>query len=111
MIGPETSIPIPPSSLWNEVVNIRPGSNETVTLNPPIFSWFYAPGNPLNLAVDQNVYFYRFQADYTGTTNPAHVAADLLIIQDGAVAQDHLVLFVLLDFRRHLRRSLPLAVP
>ncbi len=67
VIGTEANVAFPPSANWNELVNISPGSNETVTVNPPLFSWFYAPGNPLNQAVDQNVYFFHLQADYNGS--------------------------------------------
>lgn len=71
VIGTEANVPIPTSAYWSAIVNIRPGNNDMVTVNPPLFSWFYAPGNPLNQAVDMNVYLYRFQADYTGTfTSP-----------------------------------------
>ena len=71
-IGAETSLPpLPPSAQWQSIINLRPGSNETVTLNPPIFSWFASPGLPPYAAYDSNIYRYIFQADYTGAfTNP-----------------------------------------
>lgn len=71
VIGSSANLSLPPSAAWNEIVNILPGSNSTVTINPPLFSWFASPGTPLNEAVDQNLYLYRFQADYNGTfANP-----------------------------------------
>lgn len=71
VIGSEANVTLPPSSAWNYLVPVRPGNNETVTVNPPLFSWLYAPGSPLNSSVDQNVYFFQFQADYDGSfTHP-----------------------------------------
>ena len=71
VIGSEANVTPPPSSAWNYLVTIRPGNHETVTVNPPLFSWLYAPGSPLNSSVDQNVYFFQFQADYDGSfTHP-----------------------------------------
>ncbi|HEX4121053.1 MAG TPA: LamG-like jellyroll fold domain-containing protein [Verrucomicrobiae bacterium] len=62
---------LPTSDQWAGEVNIRPGSNETVALNPPIFGWFGAPGIPEYIPYDTNVYEYIFQADYNGAfTNP-----------------------------------------
>ena len=39
-IGTNVQIPLPASAQWSQYVNVRPGSNETVTINPPLFSWF-----------------------------------------------------------------------
>lgn len=46
-IGGEAVIALPASASWNSVVNVRPGDGETVVLNPPRFSWTYAP-DPAN---------------------------------------------------------------
>jgi hypothetical protein len=64
-LGAETLVPLPPEALWSSLVNLRPGSNETVTLNPPLFSWFYSPTNPAYSSFDSNIYFFRFQVSYT----------------------------------------------
>src|SRR6266700_3747352 len=65
VIGHEAVISLPATALWNGIINLRPGTNETVTLNPPLFSWFYAPGSPTNCAYDKNVYKFQFQASYS----------------------------------------------
>ncbi len=71
LVDSRANISLPTEANWNEIVNIRPASNETVFLNPPIFSWFYSPGNPTNMALDQNIYEYHLQIDYTGAfTSP-----------------------------------------
>jgi hypothetical protein len=41
-IGPEAATALPPSAQYSGVVNVRPGSGEVVSNNPPIFTWFYA---------------------------------------------------------------------
>jgi hypothetical protein len=40
-IGAESAITVPSNAWYSTVVNLRPGNNETVYDNPPIFSWFY----------------------------------------------------------------------
>lgn len=51
VIGAESAVPMPASALWSTVVNNRPGHGETVTLNPPQFSWTYTP-NPRDSDTD-----------------------------------------------------------
>jgi hypothetical protein len=41
VIGPGAHVPLPDSARYNAAINFRPGTNETVTLNPPVFSWPY----------------------------------------------------------------------
>jgi hypothetical protein len=71
VISTNTYLPNSPSLLWNALVNIRPGNGEVVTMNPPLFSWFYSPQPPPCAPLDLNVYQFQFQADYDGTfANP-----------------------------------------
>jgi hypothetical protein len=71
-VGPTTLLaPLPTSAYWAQLVPVCPGSNETVTINPPLFSWFASPALPSYSPYDTNFYEYIFQADYNGTfTNP-----------------------------------------
>src|SRR5205823_34037 len=50
IVADEALIQLPPSANWNMVVNFRPGDGETVSLNPPRFSWTYSstPSNSDN---------------------------------------------------------------
>lgn len=41
-IGNESAVTTPTSAHYSSVLNVRPGDGETVSNNPPIFSWFYA---------------------------------------------------------------------
>jgi hypothetical protein len=39
-IGNEAVVTVPKSAYWSSIVNLRPGDGETVTNNPPQFTWF-----------------------------------------------------------------------
>lgn len=40
-IGSESAVTVPTSAHYSTAMNVRPGMGETVTNNPPIFTWFY----------------------------------------------------------------------
>jgi hypothetical protein len=42
-IGSESVLPLPSSALYGYAVNNRPADHETVSVNPPRFSWSYCP--------------------------------------------------------------------
>jgi hypothetical protein len=59
-VGSESWLSFPASGKFNLHQNTRPRDGETVTINPPRFSWSYTP-SPTNAASDQLVYEYCFQ--------------------------------------------------
>jgi hypothetical protein len=60
VIGRNANIGLPPSAEWSSVVNFRPGDGETVTINPPRFSWSYTP-DPRNSNADTTARMFQFQ--------------------------------------------------
>jgi hypothetical protein len=40
-IGNEAAVTVPTSAHYSTAMNVRPGNKETVSNNPPIFTWFY----------------------------------------------------------------------
>lgn len=53
---------LPKSAEWSVVVNCTPGDNEAVTLDPPVFKWFYRPDPVASVTTYvYPVYRYRFQ--------------------------------------------------
>ncbi len=66
LVGAEARISLPTSAEWNGIVNFRPGNRETVSVNPPQFSWLYSP-NPLQANSDITPRKFAFLI----STNPA----------------------------------------
>lgn len=62
MIGKEAVVGLPERAFYNRVVNFRPENMDTVTLNPPVFSWYYSP-DPTD-GKDERVLAFRFQVAY-----------------------------------------------
>ncbi len=58
---------------WATLVNYHPGHNEEVMLNPPRFTWFYAP----DYTNDLNLKPYEFQFQISSTTNFATPIVDV----------------------------------
>jgi hypothetical protein len=54
LVGIDVAVELPKSAEWNMMVNFRPGNGETVNLNPPRFSWSYAPDPSRNDAASSH---------------------------------------------------------
>jgi hypothetical protein len=59
-IGNEATATTPASANYSGIVNDRPGSGETVYLNPPVFSWIYVT-NIATASSDRQYYEFQFQ--------------------------------------------------
>ncbi len=60
IIGSESLQTLPASADYMQIVRVQPGDGETVTLNPPIFSWYYTP-DPEKIATDDGLKTFRFR--------------------------------------------------
>ncbi|MBI5383773.1 MAG: heparinase II/III family protein [Verrucomicrobia bacterium] len=63
LLSSNATLPLPPAAEWNLVVPFRPGDGETVSLNPPRFSWCYTP-TPQTAATDRRDLTFRLQLSY-----------------------------------------------
>lgn len=60
-IGREALLPLPEGALYNRRVNTWPEDRATVEINPPRFSWFYAPEPTV---ADKRALAFRLQVAY-----------------------------------------------
>lgn len=65
-IGSETAQPFPDSAAYNAGINFKPGDGETVTQNPPRFSWQYLTNTAFN-SIDNAPKEFQFQC--AGSSN------------------------------------------
>lgn len=65
-IGGESLVSMPSGAVSNRWITLRPGDGETVTINPPIFSWLFTP-TPSMRASDTTIWIYQFQVSYSAT--------------------------------------------
>lgn len=69
VIGTNALIALPKTAEWRKWVTYEPGDGDTVTINPPIFSWQYVP--TVSEMTSTAVREFQFQIAYdSGCTNP-----------------------------------------